>query len=154
LKLDLLLLEELFEGIGAFVVESGQFGLKAGCFEAGEDYFVGFQNCGCLSVWNGFDMDGVAVVVIQEEDVVVASAGGDDELSCLVAIDLAGSVNCCCKAPVAGAVGCIRLREVIRVKDRFEDEVGRIGWIDRGDCWWCRLLVLAGLVEMAFGGGE
>jgi hypothetical protein len=125
--------------------------------EAIVDDFVGVEDRGAAFAGHGFGVDGVAVVVIQQEELSHACAGREDEAASLISEDLAGGRvrNAGGVAEVGafgGAVGGESVvergffgagRAVVKGQQR-ELGVGFSGW----------LLVAAGLVEVAFDGGD
>jgi hypothetical protein len=65
--------------------------------------------------------------------------------------DLGSGSDGGCRVPAADPGGFIRTEEDVCGQSWFWLDVFQIGWIFRGSCWDGRLLLLAGLVEIAFG---
>jgi hypothetical protein len=66
LKVDVLLVEVLFEGFSAFVVEALESWVKAGHEEGGMKSLESSQDGGTSAIFNGFGKDGIAVIVVEE----------------------------------------------------------------------------------------
>jgi hypothetical protein len=48
--------------------------------------FPSVANAGCLSIWNGFSVDRIGIMMIKDENVVVAATGRDWEPASLIAV--------------------------------------------------------------------
>ena len=79
LEFRVLLMEVIFQGLAAFIVEGVQEQLAAVANKFVVDMFVGFENGGTPTVGDSPNVDRVAVVVVEEKDVVVAGAGWDNK---------------------------------------------------------------------------
>ena len=66
LKVDVLVAEELFERLGALVVQALELGTMAGGAEAGVENFESRQDGGAGAGLDGLGENAVAVVVVQE----------------------------------------------------------------------------------------
>ena len=146
LEVDICFVEEVFEGLGAFIVEALEVGFESCFSKAAVHSFIGGNNAGGLSVFEGLSKDVVAVVVIKDEDVEVASAGGDWKLSSLVSMCLTRVGDQGSKAVVGAALRFI-IGEEVREEFCFKawwNGAGRLG----------AALVLAGLIKVPFGCGN
>ena len=67
-----------------------QFGFLAGVGEAADEMLVGTKDFGARSTFDGFDKDGVGIVVIEDDNVLVAGAGQEGKTAGQVGMNLVG----------------------------------------------------------------
>jgi hypothetical protein len=78
------------QGSGGFIVKSLELGTESSRGKKVEGAAVGRQNLGTGTIFHGFDVDEVAIVVIDYKHVCVAGAGGGHKASCEVRKDFSG----------------------------------------------------------------
>ena len=88
LKVNFFFAEELFQGFGAFIVETLEERTQTGGAQFGMDGLKSGKDGGACAVFDGFGEDAVAVVVIDDYQIVVASAGWGRKSACLITEDL------------------------------------------------------------------
>ena len=86
--------DEVFHGLGDFVVQDVFARLDAGTVETAHEGSVGASELGIFSVLDGFNEDEAAVDVDHDHDVLMAGLGAGGDFACLVGEDgLSGVVR-------------------------------------------------------------
>ena len=67
-----------------------QFGFLAGFGEAADEMLMGTKDVGARSTFDGFDEDGVGIIVVEDDDVLVAGAGQERKTTSEIGVNLVG----------------------------------------------------------------
>jgi hypothetical protein len=137
LKIDIFFSHELFESLGAFVVELTKLGPQAGLTEEFVALLVGgkYRGAGTAAHWDSMG-DVIGIVGIHDQQIIVSVAGGSYEPARLIGADESNGVY-------DGGVACMG-----------SGAGGQTGWIQidvvsgawAGGLGLGRILVLASLV--------
>jgi hypothetical protein len=80
--------------------------MQSMALEKTKDFFIGSFDGFFFAVWDGFGMNGVAIVVVKDEKVIVTAGGGNDEAPSLVRANVAGDGSTICVDVVGALAGC------------------------------------------------